>query len=122
METTGPEKSNLRLSDLCPNKSSNRFAAGALLSFETMPIERFLAQIMLHPRVSAITAEIRAEPTEMLKALAGQFREVGLFYVNHYNQHLVLEMTIKQLQCAPEIAIMERRAILAEESRKKTRT
>lgn len=91
------------------------------MNFESLPIDRYLNQIMLHPRVTAITGEWRIEPVEMMKVLTTQFREIGLFYVYHFNQSFVLEMTIRFLQTSPEIATMIRKSELVEQDRKKLR-
>lgn len=91
------------------------------MNFESLPIDRFLSQIMLHPRVLIITAEWRVEPAEMMKLLTLQFKEIGLFYVYYYNQAFVLEMVIRQLQASPEIAMMIRKSEMQEEDRKSQR-
>lgn len=93
-----------------------------LVNFESLPIENYLTKLLLHSRITAITADIRADPAEMMKALAQNFKEIGLFYVHHYNEQLVFLMTIEQLKTSPEIANMVRKAILIEETRKSVRS
>lgn len=89
--------------------------------FDIVPIERYLAQIMLHAQITAVTAEWRIEPIEMMKVLASYFRDIGLFYVTSATEGKILRLSVAMLKSSPEIATLVRKAELQEQDRKKMR-
>ena len=88
---------------------------------EAVPIDVFVANCFLSPRINSIISAWRIEPVRLQAVVIKDFREMGIFFAIPSHYEILFETVICSLKNSKEIHQLVKKAEHEEGLRKRTR-
>ena len=78
----------------------------AMISYEDIPVQVFVAQKYHTPQVQKFVEEWRVEPESVIDKIVDHFKELGIFRVGLSQHRIIQDAMMTYLRTSPEIQKM----------------